>query len=432
MTPILITCVSLVVLVAIASRFLGGSWLSPMAFFSGVWLIFLSAPLVLAPHFYLSVSAVLIITAAVIAWFLGSLVSSSVPLPKVRAFSSGSKKVRERVCSRSAVSFCLIASTLALIYLTLLPITNLVSGVAAAHDQGLLDGVENIARESASNRYQQVSVPGLLHNLMLMVAYTACVFAGSMFGCKRDRGLNKYLWALGVALPMLACMGHGVVQNTKATILYALVLYGSGYALVHAGSTGLLRRFLRFSNLMMAGVLIILAGSLFLWMQQTRYSENPLSASEAYDLFLVYAVGYLGGFSYWIDHQYSESEATAGAQTFALIFKFFDLTTSVRLPKQEPKLLYGDLETNVNTAFSDLMLDFGFVGLLFFMFCCAFIVSISYRLFLRGSLLPVAILALFYASSLWGFTTSIAKYTTRVGGIVLFQLLIMKFPSLGR
>jgi len=428
-TLIAILCLLLVGMVAIASRVFGGSWLAPIAFFPGIWFVYLSAPLVLAPHFYLSASAILIITAIIVFWFIGSMLALAMPLLSAPLPRSGGIQVKENVCCSRALVFCGLVSIVSFVYLTLMPILDLLGPMVPSSALGVLEGVEDLARDSAFKRYREFSVPGLVQNVMVMLTYTACLAAGSMLACTRPIRISSYLWAVGVTLPLVALVGHGVVQNTKATVLYAVVLYLSGYALAEAGSKDVLRRFFRLSYLVIGIVLVIAAGSLFLWMQQTRYSENPLTMADAYNLFLVYAVGYLGGFSYWLDHYYPASQTTGGSQTFFLVFKILGLRSSTTLPVQQPKMLYRDLETNVNTAFADLMLDFGLLGLLFFLSGCAFLMSICYRAFVRGSLLPIAILALFYASSLWSFTTSIAKYSTIVGAVVIFQILIMRLPS---
>ena len=392
------------------------SWSAPATFFLIVWSAFIVVPIVFAPHFYLNAAAMFWLLGMAIAWATGAAIGYRTPLGHFR--SVGSISLAKRFSTRGTAISVILSSLVAsgVIVMEMQQISTAKIGLS------LIRNVEQIARNNATDRYQGSLNASLFTNLLVASGYFSALLGGLYAAAISREGTKTRSRILISLLPILVITVFGVLQNTKASTLYATVMWVSGFLLVHSGQKARLSSLLKPKTFLIGAGVFALLLALFYWMQSTRYSSRELTIKDSYDLLMVYAVGHLGGFSYWFDHYYISSNYGLGANSFSGLYESLGLIEKTESPAQLPKPLWGELETNVDTAFSELIMDFGIFGSLVVVFTFAAIVTIAHRLFVRGIVYLAPMISAFYAVTLWSFTTNLFNYLTIIVALVLFSI----------
>jgi len=336
----------------------------------------------------------------------------------------GSMLLAKRFSTRGTAIAVILSSLLASVAIVIAMQQTLTAQIGLS----LIRNVEQIARNNATDRYQGEFNQTIFVSLLVATGYFSALLGGLFAAATRLQGANIRGKVMISLLPILVITVFGVIQNTKASILYAVVMWVSGYFLVHSGQKARLASLLKPKAFLAGAGVFALLLALFYWMQSTRYSSRELTIMDSYDLLSVYAVGHLGGFSYWFDRYYIPSDLGLGANSFAGLYEPLGLIEKTESPAQLPKPLWHELETNVDTAFSELIQDFGIFGSLVVVFAFATIVTIAHRLFVRGNVSLAPLISAFYAVTLWSFITNLLNYLTIIVALVLFSL----YLALGR
>ena len=132
--------------------------------------------------------------------------------------------------------------------------------------------VAAIAVLNASNRYQGVAEPTVMQSLLLSGNYLSCLLAGSVIAaCKISKVHVKGATIITLA-PLATLAAFGILQNTKANILYGTVLYLSGFLSVYllASPKKMPLKFFFYSAAKLIVVIILLIFFLA-FMQSMRY-----------------------------------------------------------------------------------------------------------------------------------------------------------------
>lgn len=394
----------------------GKSWGTPAFFFLLVWSGYIALPLVFAWHFYVSLGAMVWLLGMGGAWTAGSVLGYGVRLGRYR--EHGAAILARRFSTHRTAVVIVVGSTVAAGAIAVAMRENSLQRVAGS----LIIGIEQLARNNASGRYQGEFAPTTLQNLLLSVGYFSAILAGLFTAANNAQGTRSRKRLVVATLPILVITAFGIVQNTKASALYAIVLWLAGYLLIVSSGRhrlrGLFKPRLIVIGLAIASVLL----ALFYWMQSTRYSNQSLTAGDFYSALLVYGAGHLGGFSYWIDHYFDPTSISLGSHSFAGLFGPLGLVEKTFAPAQLPKPLWQNLETNVDTAFSELIQDFGLVGALAMTSVFGFVVTLAHRLFTRGNIFLAPVLCAFYMVTLWSFTSNLLNYTSILAALTIFLM----------
>ena len=397
---------------------LGISWSSPPTFFLLMWSMYIIVPLLLAPHFYVGIGAILWLLGMAMAWAMGTALGYGIQLGPYRDY--GTITLAKQFSTRRTAMVIVVGSLIG----SLTIVMGLKQSSAVQIAGSLVRDIELIARYNAAGRYQGDFTPTQFQNLLLSFAYFSAILGGLFAASQTVQGTRTRKGLMISILPIVVIAVFGVIQNTKASVLYGIALWLGGYLPIHARQRNRISTLLK-PKAVVVGVSIfgILLG-LFYWMQATRYSQQALTLADSYNLVLVYAVGHLGGFSYWFDNYFDSSNLGLGENSFAGLLKPFGMAQRTAVPIQLPKPLWQNLETNVDTAFSELIQDFGVFGSLVVVSALATVVTISYRLFVRGHLALAPLLVAFYSVTLWSFTTNLFNYTSILAAFLFFALYV--------
>lgn len=291
----------------------------------------------------------------------------------------------------------------------------------------LYESLSTVALKNASDRYRGIAEPTILQSLLLSANYFSCLLAGFFVASRPLIGHEqryKYIYA---GIPIVMLLIFGLIQNTKASILYGAVLYISAnlatrllvsdeepnYRLaVIYGIKGL--------------VVLMLVFFLMVLMQSMRYGVLFLDASEIYTMLVEYALGHVSGFQYWFDHYYVSDDLLLGTKSFGGVTNLFGDSIQGGATLLQNKYIGFNFITNLDTAFSDLIMDFGVLGALFFIFLTGVLIGFLDLLRVRNRVICVPIFAAIIAFYLWFFTASIYNYSSIVLSLTLFFVYIMK------
>jgi len=381
------------------------SWSAPPNFFLLVWCVYMTLPLILAPHFYVTIEAIAWILAMSVFWVFGVQLSYTI---RIKANPDALRNRMVARFSENGTAFVICCASLFGIAATIVSYRE-ATGLTNPFSQL---SIGEIARNNARGRYRGEFQPTTIQNVLLAFGYFGAILGGLYYAAKKALRDVSAKVLLIVLLPVLVIAVFGILQNTKANILYALCLWLAGYLLVHSVERNSLRDLIKIKPIILTIIAIFVLLSLFYWMQSTRYSEVYLSPMDYYNILLVYSVGYLGGFSYWLEFYFDPQNFGLGMNSFAGIYEPLGISKKVFGPEQLPKPLGDGLQTNVDTAFSDLIQDFGVVGALVCVSLFGFLVSLSFRMFLNGVSFFAPIIVCFYSVSIWSFTNNLMNYTS--------------------
>lgn len=289
-------------------------------------------------------------------------------------------------------------------------------------DASFYSSIVAISVNNAAERYQGIAEPSVVLSLLVAFNYFACLLAGAFNANLKLKGLYKYRHIIIVIIPLFTLFCFGVLQNTKAVILYGCVLYISGYIpviLLYPKQ----RIFIKPLILMLLKLLLLLAALLLMLVkiQSIRYGDSYLNGTEVYVMVIEYAVGHVSGFAYWFDHYYNEYDLLLfGTKTFAGIANLFGESIQGGQTLQQEKIISQDLVTNLDTLFADIILDFGVIGSILFIFVLGLISGFLDRLQMHGRVLAVPFMAFLIAFFLWSFVTSIFTYSSIILALILF------------
>lgn len=404
MIGVLVLLAALAVVVHILGRSFGG-WTQLPAFPVLYWLVAIAVPIAFAPSFPVSLDAVFYIFVLLAAWASSALVTLSFVrgvglLPQRKARVGRLSGFRDHRKHAMALAFA-----------------GLTIGLASLRAQGheLSDvasvrALEALARENAGQRFREGIFPPVEFSLGLSFVYAAAGLNGVSFARRVNGQLRRS--SLGLGIPILFALALGVVENSKATPLYAVAFFAGGYfsaraihgSRVRALSTAARARF----SFIMSGA-VVLGGAALVIMQRMRSGLSGTSSAEALSDLRAWAFGHVGGFSFWYEELCCDQTAPLGLGRSSVSAVFRAPNAA---PLQIPKPLADGLSTNVDTLFSELILDFGQVGAVALIAVLSALSVLLWVAAQRGSLVAEYSQILPYATVIWSFTTSLGNYTS--------------------
>jgi oligosaccharide repeat unit polymerase len=389
-------------LLALLMRLQHGSWFAPGAFVSAVWALLTFLPPVLAPDFYFSPLAILLIFCCVFFTSLGSLVGIAwgrYLLPATGGTSFGLHP------------FPLIRVLVFMGFLTGLGAVAILL-VTTGRGFGTFFSVAELARagrEFSIARYHEGYIPPLACRLLFTWTYFSALMGGVLFA--RSSRMRERFLAL---LPLLPAIAYATLLTTRATIMQTMIFWFAGYLPMRICMTRGRLGFFRFavlSRLAVAGALFFV---LFITLQMSRYGWSGFDqAMDVLSRARIWFFGYLSGFSIWVDHRtFPVWDPGYGLYTFGGLFDFLGFAERLQ-GIYEDFVVIGEIgSTNVFTIFRGLFLDYGIVGSLFLLFITGVAAGFAYNRLENGKTGLLPVLSLFYLMVMWSHVVSSFNYNT--------------------
>ena len=276
------------------------------------------------------------------------------------------------------------------------------------------ESIASIAVKNASDRYKGIAEPTIIQSVLLAGNYFSCLLGGAILAASHIENAGKSKNVVFVALPILTLIAFGLFQNTKANILYGGALYFSGYLSIRILGPNPNLKLVDIGKLIFKGAMLLSVVLLLLIaMQSMRYGVLFLSGEEIYTMIVEYAFAHVSGFQFWFDFYYDEhGRLYFGAKTFAGVFNLFGDSIQGGSTLLQNKQIGMNLVTNVDTAFADLIMDFGVLGAMVAMFFFGLFIGVLDHLRLRRRVICAPLVAPFVVFFLWFFTTSVLNYSS--------------------
>lgn len=394
---------------AFLGRALFGSWLAPGAFFALYWSAALGAPLLFASEERVGVASLLWVFAAAGAVWVGSYLGGG---HTVRPEGAGPPGAASHAAVRRSLAFAVVGCTALGMGASLIPL------FAQGYGLGVFTSFRTLvsaAVELSIGRYSETYVPPLLGQAALPFLYAGPAFGGAL-AALGGRGVQR----LAAFLPFVPALLMTVTQTQRAVTVLATVVWISSYlaAQVLAGRVGLFTpRHIAAGTLvgvavlgMAVAVALVRIGSLSV----VRLSDVAPSIHGG--LF-----GHATVFGQWYDAGGPGASApTWGAFTFAALYDVLGLGQRRPGLFAESVVLSSGDETNLYTLFRPLIDDFTPVGALLALVAFGVVGGVAFRSAQRGRHEGIPVLAGFYATTLYGFVTSIWIYNSTMAAFVIF------------
>lgn len=386
-------CAGLLLLTAIASKRIVGSWINAASIFSLFWFAYTTVPLVFAWEVPINLGAVFYIV------LFNVLFASSVMLFN---WNAALQENRNKVSAHVAFGSPFLVRVL------------LVSSVFTilCSFQGMrLQGVEftgnifQFAGNYAALRYANALTENIYSKLGVLLNFFVIVLGGLIWGAARGKRL-KWIVLLATFAPVLLLM---ITQSAKGPFLLSLAMflgavlvthvYDKKYYLVDKQSGRVLAKW---------GVACFaLVMVTFLSRGVDREGGIESIFHTLWEYLLSYSSGHLYGFADWFSGRYFDdsmipydsSDSTYGFYSFMSFFRMFGDDRPVPLGVYEEVFDYqGILVTNVYTAFRGLITDFSLAGSLLVGWFAGFFCNwVSFGLYkkTRGAFFVVAFVYFF-------------------------------------
>lgn len=397
---------------ASVSRLAHGSWLAPGPFFAGIWLLYLSLPMLLADEYFVWWGAILAIFFASLAVNTGSLLGVYVGRGvRVNSEVTNVDKIRMGRLLRNL----LVISTFIGIASILLVMVDLGQGLRT------LLSFRDLAEAAAQNsilRYQQDYSAPFVARILTTGVYFAPLSGGMLFAIA-----NRVSWRLLSFLPLVPAVLWAMVMTTKASVLICVVLWLASFLAASLwGSDTNQNRNWR-GLILKLFVLGVILGAFLILVQMMRYGDADLAgAIYVIHVLKVALLGYLAAFSTWLNQYLDQmGSATFGAYSFAGLYELLGLASREMGIYGDQSIDVGDSSTNVYTAFRSLIQDFTLAGALIVLVLIGFVAGFSFERLRAGNVAYVAIASLFYASVMWSHVTSTFAYNTIILAFLLWS-----------
>ena len=426
----------LMVLLAILARVYGRSWLEPGAFFALMWTIFVLAPLVLAPDYYVWSGGVWWILVTVLTVCSGSWTAAVMLRRRTRKKSDierepedrSARRLDTRELGRMLVVFIGlgIAYSFFIIYATSNSLADFFS----------VDTFIQMAAGISRARYSGESVaPSHFNQVFLIFVFVSPILGGILFAVRDNR--RQAVLSLMSVLPGLLIFS---IQTTRFTFLAAFILWAAAYLTFKVFTRGGANIFSPKRSLMIIGILCLAVG-LFVVGQSLRggkeLSRETLSGMMMAPGTRVATLGYLSVFTSWLQASWGEHEYTTpdlGAYTLAGPFSLLGIS-------QREQGLYADefyeVEpggfTNIYTVLRGVIEDFTLPGSLVFFYVFGLLGGLAYKKTVNGEIRYTLPLLVFYAFTL-DYLSSLFTYTSiffavALAGLYIFSLGLKRQPE---
>jgi oligosaccharide repeat unit polymerase len=391
-----------------------GTWLNPGSFFSLFWCFAGILPLVIAPQERVGANAIIWLIAASIAVSGGSVIGN------------GGFKTRRIAKAAPATDRELVLFGWLLAIAVVLGITSNLAFLRASNIalRDLLDVQKLVV---ASNRaYFQTYAEGgappppILSQAFLPFVYLAPAVGGILFELRREK-----MWKALALTAFVPAVGVTILQTTKAALLFAMVLWLSGYFATRL-RFGKLAVFTRRHLLVSVGVGLVV-GAFFFAVGLARLASTDVSLLNIVMLKLVTAAfGHMTVFSQWLgDYVHQPFEPSLGAVTFAGPLEM--LGFGQRIPGLFDSLieLVAGETSNIYTAFRPLIQDFSIPGALIVLALLGVVGGVGFRMVAAGKWSGVVFLLVAYVTIFWTPITWFWIYNSLTATVVAVGLIVL-------
>ncbi len=402
-----------------------GTWLQPGSFFALFWCFAGVLPMILAPHERVEIITIAWLILAGMAVSLGGLVGNRGF--KTRRLANGSTASARELQTYGAVAMVAvvlgIGSSIAFL-----------SGSSIALADVLdIEKLVVVSNQAYFQRYAETGAPAppVLSQALLPFVYLAPAAGGILFAMARK--ISPRILGLLTFLPAIAVT---VLQTTKAAVLFAIILWLSGYFATRL-RLGKLAVFTK-GHLLTA---VVVGGGLttfFFAVGLARLASTDVSLLNVVMVkLLTSAFGHMTVFSQWlttyVQHPFNP---TLGSVTFAGPLEM--LGYQQRIPGLFDTVidLVAGESSNIYTAFRPLIQDFGIPGALAILTLLGYVGGVGFRQVAAGRWSGVPLLLACYVTIFWTPITWFWIYNsltaTVVGiGVLVFLLRLWRGSARG-
>ena len=402
--------------IAITLRKIHHTWFHPGAFFPLFWFFFSVVPLIFAPGFNVPSYGLWVVAA-----FSGCLAIGSLLLPTDNSVAeqgeTTSIKDHQTLLNMAVATMAILAFVGVLLELRF--------ALAKFQLNFSVFSLLLVPNEISAERYMEILAFPLYIKILNYLLFPTALFAGIGFSIAK----KKWEYILYIT-PLIIAVIFGIIETSRFTIITTIVLWYSGVLGGRAALGKNLQKFLdKKSRLffIVSGILFIV---LFILLDWLRQAQGELLADIVFERLQAYLFGYLAAFSNWLMDGY-DGNLQLGLQTFAGPLSLGDLT--VRLfGSYEPVIITGDLSTNIFTALRGLIQDYSVTGAGIILVFIGYAGTATFQNVLRGKILWLVPLTLFYAFVLYSPLISLFHYNSLImSWVMLCVFFLLARPLIG-
>ena len=404
--------VSAIIITAITSRIITKSWLTPGAFFSLLWSLFMFAPLIFAPDYSINSLGLWFIAIATMACSAGSFF----------AFSPVKNLNQKRLYNKNPIPRIWLFSLMGLLCVSvmglLLLILHAFSNYASTFETNILLAIPNLISIERYSGY--LEYPDVI-TYSLYCIYPATLLGGFIFSLKQSTIKVKLLSILPLCLAILL----GLIEGARTSILLGLVLF---FSAVIASSVRIennnLTNSRKFWKVLLGSIILFSSFTvLFILVQWLRQGMDTIIFELLITRIKAYFFGYLAAFTQWFT-LYHNTIPTMGLTTFA---GPSNLTGLIERPLgfYDSSIIAIGVSTNIFTALRGLITDFSIVGAIMIIFTSGFLAQLAFNHSRNGSQLALIPLSIFYAFTFYSPLISIFHYNSIIFSWIITFLVFL-------
>lgn len=383
--------------------------LEPAGIFAAMWIVLITAVLMMQNFIVLRFYGILYIVVCVILFVLGTIFSDHVyhPIPS-----------RITLTFRKEWAFPIL-----MILFICAMVTPLYSIVLHGFSiQALLDMREvlEMNKDISEERYAGMGARNLITQVFLIFCYAAPLFGGFCF-----RWVNKFVKIICV-LSLIPGIFVALTQSMKMGMISGFILWVTGFIICSFSYHLSLK--IKLKHIILTAIcFFIFFGILFFSMVFRTGEVSEGSVALIQERFVSYALGQFHCFDMWYT-SYDPHSYSWGTKTFMGISNVLGLEERSQGVYAEYYQIgkngfYGI--ANIFTIFRSLIEDFGEAGTCLLMFILGFVSKMSLKnLILNNSIfMHQTIMTAVYAYLLWSFATSFFAYTSYIAMFVVAYIL---------
>lgn len=234
-----------------------------------------------------------------------------------------------------------------------------------------IDKFMSMNTEMAYDRYNGGTVTNNLITLLSSFGYVAPLCGGYLlpYACKRKR---RILLSFLSFFPVLLSMA---MDNTKSGVIDAAILFAIGFMVAYMKLRKRSPKFKLGQIVLIAFLLLLLFALLFVSMCIRIGDFSAETIEIVKGKFIVYAFGSVEAFDVWLTQHYTFGTYGFGVNTFMAPFNLLGIVN-------REQGLYGFVDgaaSNVFSAFRGVIMDFGIIGGLLFVFFIGMLGGIACR-----------------------------------------------------
>ena len=410
---------TLLIVVTILGRLQCGSWMVPGVFYAILWTVFSIIPfLYLGREITLNSFGFFWLVLIVL---IGVIISLALSLSHKQVDVVSERKTYVFVQKRNIDINCF-----AVIFFVLLAyIPSLLTIIQHGFSiQSLLDftAITEIGHTLSIERYSQLYSEGVFVKLLKHFIYITPGIAGILYAV-RQSSATKFLVFLSFTPSVLWAM----IQTTKASLLFALIIYLSWYFSISLYLKKK-RDIQSYFSPIKIFVSIIILFFVFFITSAIRYKKFDLTLIG--DRLINSFTAQLFLFSEWFSQNWNQlQELSFGLYTFGGIYSI--ITSSARQVGLGYYTLSSmDVGSNIYTMHRGLISDFHFTGALIFWLMLFIVASIAYHKILISMTVPhfyILLLSTSYAVMLWSPISSILAYNSIIASYAAIYFFFFVF-----